>query len=230
MTISLRELYKKDQLSIVILGQNGNPERASEFIKFGANEYITKPVCEVEFISRVNSNLDLIDSFKHTESLANRDYLSGAFNRRFLFDSGTNIIKKALRRGEDLAVAMLDIDHFKNINDSFGHDIGDIAIKKTVKILNKCLRTSDLMVRYGGEEFCIVLEHISYEDTITLFERIRNTFENNIIKIDEKKVVFTVSIGICYGLEKDLETMIKKSDDSLYFAKDNGRNQVAINK
>jgi len=173
--------------------------------------------------------LDLIDSFKYTKSLANRDYLSGAFNRRFLFDSGNNIFKKAKRKKENVAVAMLDIDHFKNINDHFGHDIGDIAIKRTVKIINSCLRDSDLMVRFGGEEFCFLLENISKEDTKILFERIRDTFEKNVINIDDNALIFTVSIGICYGMENDLEAMIKKSDENLYQAKKNGRNQVIMN-
>ncbi len=230
LTLSLRQLYKRDQISIIVLGSHESSESSSEFIKFGANDFIKKPFTKIEFISRINSSLELIDSFKKSANLANRDYLSGAFNRRFLFDSGNSIFKKAVRRNKELAVAMLDIDFFKNINDHFGHDIGDIAIKKTVTMLNECLRDSDLMVRFGGEEFCILLEHISQEDTILLFERIRKKFEKNIIKIDEKPLTFTVSIGICYGLEKDLETMIKKSDESLYYAKDNGRNQIAVNK
>jgi len=230
LTLSLRQLYKRDQLSIIVLGSNESSESSSEFIKFGANDFIKKPFTEIEFTSRINSSLDLIDSFKKSKSIANRDYLSGAFNRRFLFDSGNSIFKKAKRKNEEVVVAMLDIDHFKSINDHFGHDIGDLAIKRTVKILNECLRDSDLMVRFGGEEFCILLEHISQHDTLALFERIRVAFEKNIMPIDEKSLSFSVSIGICYGMEQDLETMIKKSDDSLYYAKENGRNQVAFNK
>jgi len=229
LTLSLRQLYKRDQISIVVLGSNESSESSSEFIKFGANDFIKKPFTQTEFISRINSSLDLIDSFKYTKSLANRDYLSGAFNRRFLFDSGNNIFKKAKRKKENVAVAMLDIDHFKNINDHFGHDIGDIAIKRTVKIINSCLRDSDLMVRFGGEEFCFLLENISKEDTKILFERIRDTFEKNVINIDDNALIFTVSIGICYGMENDLEAMIKKSDENLYQAKKNGRNQVIMN-
>ena len=229
LTVAIREQYKKDRIAILIIGNNKNSEESCEFIKFGANDFIDKPFTEIEFISRINSNLDLLDSFKHVESLANRDYLTGAYNRRFLFESGGNIFKKALRKKEELAVAMLDIDYFKKINDTYGHDVGDITIKNTVLLLNNILRTSDLMVRFGGEEFCILLEYISQKDTISLFERIRKAFEDNVIKVNNKSFSFTVSIGICYGLEKDLEAMIKISDDNLYLAKENGRNKIAIN-
>jgi len=230
LTIALRQQYKKDQLAIIILGQNKNSEASCEFIKFGANDFIEKPFSEIELISRVNANLDLLDSFQQAKNLANRDYLSGAYNRRFLFDSGNSIFKKAQRKKEDIAVAMIDIDNFKNVNDTYGHDVGDLVIKNTVNLLNSILRTSDLMVRFGGEEFCILLEYISLKDTISLFQRIINKFEDNIIKVNNQSFSYTVSIGICYGMEEKLETMIKKSDDNLYVAKNNGKNQLVINK
>jgi len=230
LTIALRQQYKKDQLAIIILGQNKNSEASCEFIKFGANDFIEKPFTEIELISRINANLDLLDSFKQARNLANRDYLSGAYNRRFLFDSGTSIFKKAQRKNEDIAVAMIDIDNFKNINDTYGHDVGDLVIKNTVNLLNKILRTSDLMVRFGGEEFCILLEYISLKDTISLFQRIIEKFEHNMIKVNNQSFSYTVSIGVCYGMEENLEAMIKKSDDNLYLAKNNGKNQLVINK
>lgn len=125
---------------------------------------------------------------------------------------------------------MFDIDKFKNINDTYGHDVGDVAICEVANILNENLRDSDLMARFGGEEFCVLLENISLEEVERLFEKIRAVFENNIIKINGLEIKFTTSIGICYGMEDDLEEMIKKSDDGLYYCKNNGRNQIAINK
>ncbi|NQY93040.1 MAG: diguanylate cyclase [Campylobacteraceae bacterium] len=230
LTIALRQQYKKDQLSIIVLGENKNSEASCEFIKFGANDFIEKPFSEIEFISRVNANLDLVDSFKQAKNLANRDYLSGAYNRRFLFESGSSIFKKAKRKKENIALAMIDIDDFKHINDTYGHDVGDLVIKSTVNLLNTTLRTSDLMVRFGGEEFCILLEYISIEDTEILFEKIREKFEKHIMKVADQSFGYTVSIGICFGLGESLEDMIKKSDDDLYKAKRNGKNQVCISK
>lgn len=86
------------------------------------------------------------------------------------------------------------------------------------------------MARFGGEEFCVLLENITLEEIEALFEKIRKAFEDNIIKIGDLEIKYTTSIGVCYGIEDSLEDMIKKSDDGLYYCKNNGRNQVAINK
>ena len=123
---------------------------------------------------------------------------------------------------------MLDIDKFKNINDTYGHDVGDIAIKEIKRILDETLRESDLVARFGGEEFCIVLEEITLEDTKALFERIRKRFEDNVIEIKDTKISYTVSFGVAYGMDTSLEEMVKLSDHALYYAKENGRNQVRI--
>ena len=135
---------------------------------------------------------------------------------------------KQKEKKQFLTVAMLDIDKFKNINDTHGHDVGDIAIKEIKRILDETLRTSDLVARFGGEEFCIVLEDISVADTKALFEKVRKRFEDNIIKVNETEISYTVSFGVAYGMADSLDEMVKLSDHALYYAKENGRNQVKI--
>jgi diguanylate cyclase (GGDEF)-like protein len=228
LTLKLREEYDKDELGIIILSSNNTPEIASDFLKIGANDYINKPYNEIEVITRINANLDLIDLFSEIKNLANRDFLTGLYNRRYFFEAGNTILSKAKRNNSNLAIGILDIDNFKKINDTYGHDIGDIAICEVSKLLNKHLRDSDLISRFGGEEFCILLENISFEDTKKTFEKIRLSFEENIIEINDIKLKFTVSIGIFYGLSDSLEEMIKFSDEELYSCKDNGRNQIKI--
>lgn len=228
LTLKLREEYDKDELGIIILSSNNTPEIASDFLKIGANDYINKPYNEIEVITRINANLDLIDLFSEIKNLANRDFLTGLYNRRYFFEAGNTILSKAKRNNSNLAIGILDIDNFKKINDTYGHDVGDIAICEVSKLLNKHLRDSDLISRFGGEEFCILLENISFEDTKKTFEKIRLSFEENIIEINDVKLKFTVSIGIFYGLSDSLEEMIKFSDEELYSCKDNGRNQIKI--
>jgi diguanylate cyclase (GGDEF)-like protein len=228
LTLKLREEYDKDELGIIILSSNNTPEIASDFLKIGANDYINKPYNEIEVITRINANLDLIDLFSEIKNLANRDFLTGLYNRRYFFEAGNTILSKAKRNNSNLAIGILDIDNFKKINDTYGHDIGDIAICEVSKLLNKHLRDSDLISRFGGEEFCILLENISFEDTKKTFEKIRLSFEENIIEINDIKLKFTVSIGIFYGLSDSLEEMIKFSDEELYACKDNGRNQIKV--
>lgn len=230
LTAKIREKYQKDKLGIIVLSANDKPNISSEFIKIGANDFINKPYSQVEFRTRVNSNLEILDLFEKTRDLANKDFLTGLYNRRFFFESGNAIFLKNQRDNNDIAVAMFDIDKFKNINDTYGHDVGDVAIQEIAKILNDNLRVSDLVARFGGEEFCVLLEDISLDGAEKLFEKIRYAFETNIIKIEQLEIKYTVSIGVCYGMKSNLEEMIKKSDDGLYYCKNNGRNQVAINK
>ncbi len=230
LTLKIREKYDKDELGIIVLSGNKDIDVHAQCIKMGANDFINKPYSEIEVSTRVNSNLEILELFQKTRDMANKDFLTGAYNRRYFFETGQATFRKAKRAKKDLVVAMFDIDKFKNINDTYGHNIGDIAIKEIAKILNKNLRDSDLMARFGGEEFCVLLENISLENTKILFEKIRLAFENNILHALAHTIKYTVSIGVCYGIEDNLEMMIKKADEGLYYCKNNGRNQVAINK
>jgi diguanylate cyclase (GGDEF)-like protein len=228
LTIKVREKYKKDQLGIIVISSAEDQDVIDRFLKFGANDFINKPFSHNEIITRTNSNLELLDLFGKIKDMANKDFLTGAYNRRYFFDSGKSIYSKNKRKKSPVAVAMIDIDKFKNINDTYGHDIGDIAIQEVKKILDKNLRTSDLMARFGGEEFCILLEDITIENTKLLFEKIRKKFEENVIDADGTKISYTISTGIYFGFSDSLEDMIRLSDEALYIAKESGRNRVEI--
>jgi diguanylate cyclase (GGDEF)-like protein len=228
LTTKIREKYGKDELGIIVLSINDSPEIPTQFLKMGANDFINKPYTALEVSTRINSNLEILDLFEKTRNLANRDFLTGAFNRRYFFDSGEAIFAKAKRKNNNVTVAMFDIDKFKNINDKYGHDVGDIAIQKTTEIINSNMRSSDLMAHFGGEEFCIIVEDIALEDTKILFEKIRMCFEQNTIKVMDVEFSFTISIGVCYGMKDSLEEMIKIADKELYRCKNEGRNRVSI--
>jgi len=226
LTFKIREKYKKDQLSIIAINTTKTEDTISKFLRFGANDFVNKPFNANEIITRVNSNLEFLDMFEQIKNQANRDFLTGMFNRRYFFDSGESIFYKNKRKKNALAVAMIDIDKFKNINDTYGHDVGDDAIIEVKNILNKNLRASDLVARFGGEEFCVLLENIEEKDIQLLFEKIRLVFEKNIIVSHNIEISYTVSIGIFFGTANTFDEMIKFSDEALYDAKNNGRNQV----
>jgi diguanylate cyclase (GGDEF)-like protein len=224
----LREEYNKDQLGIIAISSSEVSEIMTEFIKLGANDYINKAYSTTEVITRVNSILDLLDLFEENRQIAFRDFLTNLYNRRYFFKNGQDIFEKAKRSNKDVVIAIVDIDKFKDINDTYGHDIGDIALQKSAEMLKNSMRKSDLIARFGGEEFCILLENISYDDSEKIFEKMVRVFEKNIIKYNEFEINFTISIGVCYGLGTNLEEMIKDADKSLYESKKNGRNQVSI--
>jgi diguanylate cyclase (GGDEF)-like protein len=224
----LREHFDKDELGLIVITQENKSEISSQFFKIGANDCISKPFTEQDIISRINLNLDLIDLFDKTKHMINRDFLTGAYNRRYFFEFVNFRAKKIKRNNQKIAIAMLDIDRFKNINDTYGHLIGDKAICHVVDNITKHIRESDLVARFGGEEFSIMIDDISYDNLEKLFEKIRISFQNEILHTKNGDIKLTVSIGIYYGEVKDLEEMIKKADDALYNCKNNGRNQIEI--
>ena len=230
LTMELRQSFSKDRLSIIALSGNEDNKIATEFLRHGANDFIKKPYTSEEFAVRINVNLELVDLFRQGKETASKDYLTGLYNRRFFFESGVPLLQKAKRKKLPVAVAMIDIDHFKLINDTHGHDVGDIAIKEIGVVLNRLLRKSDLISRFGGEEFCIFMEEISLEDISNKLQIIRAEFENNIIQTPSTPISYTVSIGLFYGHGKSLEDLVILSDAALYEAKENGRNRVVIHK
>ncbi len=226
LTKILRKKYEKDSLSIIAISGTDDETILTKFIKAGANDYLSKPYKFEELNVRIHSNLDILELFKKTKDLANKDFLTGAYNRRYFFNVSPNIIKTNLKNGTEIALITLDIDYFKKINDKYGHAIGDKALKHVIAILNQTIKVPNIVTRFGGEEFCILIEDISYEDSKSLSEEIRVNFENSEIKIDKHIVKYTVSMGIAHGKIDDIDLALKASDNALYEAKDNGRNQV----
>ncbi|WP_297442025.1 sensor domain-containing diguanylate cyclase [Sulfurimonas sp.] len=155
-----------------------------------------------------------------------RDYMTGAYNRRYFFDVAEKIFLKSKRKDASVAIVMTDIDDFKHVNDTYGHSAGDKAIIQMKEIFEKNLRESDLYARFGGEEFCIILDDISKKDVEKLMEKIRKEFEVNVIVAGYHRFSYTVSFGIAYGMLDSLENMISLADKALYKSKEKGKNIV----
>lgn len=227
LTKKIRKKYNKDELAIIVASSDSNNKIASKFLKYGANDYIYKTFTTEEFYTRLNSNLEILELFNDVKDKANKDYLTGMYNRRYLFDYGEELFKRVQHKKNDsFCIAIIDIDKFKNINDTWGHDIGDIAIKEVPKILSKYVGDNSLIARLGGEEFCILLKDRKIDDIKKLFEEVRSAFERNVIKTKKCDVSFTISIGVCTVFEDNLIKMINHADNVLYKAKETGRNKV----
>ncbi len=162
--------------------------------------------------------------------LASTDPLTGLYNRRFFMSMSKEILDLAKRNKTDTALLMLDIDKFKNVNDIYGHKVGDDVIITLALELQKISRKSDIVSRWGGEEFLMLLPDTNLDGALVISEKIRETIENLTINIEEnKELKFTVSIGVSQvNLEMDnnIEKSIHRADEALYEAKENGRNKV----
>lgn len=163
------------------------------------------------------------------EALAHTDVLTGLANRRFFFQETENFVQHHNRHTDRTALLMMDIDHFKDINDSYGHDAGDIALKRFAQMLQSQLRTQDLAARYGGEEFVVLLHDLSLEDAENFAKRVVETCRNITIKYHDVTFKLTVSIGVSELRKEDmLIDLLRRSDQALYAAKEGGRNQYRI--
>ena len=179
-----------------------------------------------------NRTKELEDSRNKLKEMTLRDPLTNLYNRRYFESIIEELMSLSIREKESLCLIMLDIDKFKNINDSYGHDIGDEVLKRLADNLLNLLRQSDVITRIGGEEFAIVFPNTSIDGAYKTSEKIRKAVENLEIKIKENILInFTVSIGITIfddNTDKDVHSILKRADIALYEAKDTGRNKVVI--
>lgn len=224
----LRNQIKMDELAVIGLSAVGNPVLSAKFLKKGANDFVTKPYHEEEFIWRINQNIEILDNILKLKEAVIKDHLTGLHNRRHFFSAGTSLFENAKRKNIHIAIAMLDIDHFKNINDTYGHDVGDQVLKHLSQTLKSSFRASDIVARYGGEEFIIMTVNMAPEKYPDHFENLRKKIEETPLTTAGEEITFTSSIGVTTQQASSLEKMIKEADTLLYQAKNSGRNRVLI--
>ncbi|WP_299234763.1 diguanylate cyclase [uncultured Halomonas sp.] len=172
-----------------------------------------------------------VDERKQVEHRVQRlvatDMLTGALNRRAFFEQGEAALARAARHGETLSLAMLDIDYFKNLNDTYGHALGDLALQAFATTCRESLRPYDLFARIGGEEFAVVLVDSQPEEAWSMLERVREAVAAITLETGNERVRFTVSLGLAvFGGDTSLETGLAQADRALYRAKRAGRNRI----
>lgn len=193
-------------------------------LQLGAVDYITKPIRPAIVTARVSTQIILKQQSDALRTMALHDQLTGLFNRHFLIESATNKISRLSRHGGKLSIMMIDIDHFKLVNDQFGHQSGDIVLQAVAHVLADCNRKEDVVARFGGEEFVILLDHCSLDDTQEKAEQLR-------LKIDQlnpEQIHVTASFGIA-ELQPDGEEfdhLLARADEAVYLAKEKGRNCI----
>ena len=230
LVLEVRKEKSKNDLCIIAISGNDDDEVNALFLKHGANDYIKKPFSKEEFSCRVNNATEALENIHIITNHANRDYLTGLYNRRFFFENMQEYVHDIKDSNEKFAVAMLDIDHFKKVNDIHGHDVGDKVIVHLSEILRTSTNYRDLVSRFGGEEFCIVLKNINRYSAVDILNRIREDVENHIfITPHGETLKFTISIGATMFNEDGLDEALNHADMMLYKAKNEGRNRVIFN-
>jgi diguanylate cyclase (GGDEF)-like protein len=189
---------------------------------------------EQRMLSIQRENLDLTVKNRLLSEVSSRDALTGLYNRWFVVEKIDSEINRALRHGSPMSLLMLDIDHFKRINDTFGHPAGDQVLQAIGKLLRESCRVYDVPGRYGGEEFCIVLPETKVGNTTVVAERIRSRLESTELQCGDTSIVVTASMGIA-GMEAgdaaDIlspAALIDRADRALYTAKNRGRNRIEM--
>jgi len=201
---------------------DNNPVKKYFRLKFRQIVWGSQPMV----IIAIDDITELEEQRKKTEELANQDFLTGLNNRRHFFELSESLFENAKRGNLSISVAMFDIDFFKKVNDAFGHAAGDFVIKSVSDILSQNLRKADIIARFGGEEFCLLLHCKGSDDAYTVIDKLRLLIEQHSFVFEGKKIIVTISAGLTSRLEESLDGMIKQADEMLYKAKKNGRNRT----
>jgi diguanylate cyclase (GGDEF)-like protein len=224
----IRKSHPINQLAIIGFSDADNPSLSARLLKSGANDFLFKSFIGEELYLRVIQNLEMVRHIEELKLLSNTDYLTRLYNRRFFFEVGGKIFENVNRKNLYMTLAMLDIDHFKNVNDRYGHDAGDLALKHVAGILTQAVRAGDIVSRYGGEEFCIIAINVNKDTAPLVFERIRSNVAASKISLGTDELSITVSIGVATVMGETLEETIIRADKLMYEAKAGGRNRVMI--
>jgi diguanylate cyclase (GGDEF)-like protein len=222
---------------ILLLTSRNEKDDVVEGMDSGADDYITKPFDKHELKVRLRAGTRIVDLQEQLvaarEALrvqATRDYLTQLWNRSSILEILQRELARSEREGSPVGVVVADLDHFKSINDTYGHFAGDIALQECARRMRESVRTYDAIGRYGGEEFLIVLPGIGEEDVRLHAERMRRSIRSTVVPTPEAKLNVTCSFGCASGIggSTTAEALIRAADDALYRAKRGGRDKVVL--
>ena len=214
---------------ILVSSEKASADEIVEGLDLGAVDYITRPVHPSEFNARIKVAVRNYKIQKALKEKAATDTLTGLYNRSVLEYRFQTELKRGQRHGIPVSAVMIDIDNFKLINDTFGHLFGDQVLKALSEILLKRARTEDMVIRYGGEEFLLLLFGADIQGSFAFAERVRMDFQSKLFHVNGQTVYFTLSAGLSQYAPNDSQyEFLDKSDKALYIAKKTGKNKVCI--
>ncbi len=225
---ALRDRKPREDLAIIGVSALGDRYLPAKYLKHGADDFLTKPFESEEFYCRVYRSVTNIEQIQRITRAAYTDQLTDLPNRLQFFTFAPPLFEKAVHDGTPFALAMLDIDYFKRINDTFGHAAGDAALQHLARLLETNLEQSDIVARFGGEEFCVLSVGPADKAVSNKFERLRRAVEHSQVVFEGETIRFTLSMGVAIQAREHLDAVINRADEFLYQAKESGRNRVLI--
>ncbi len=236
-----RSLEATRQVPILIIIDPDDTARLAKALELGVNDYLMRPIDLQEALARVNTQIrrwrytrKLRENVRNSIALSVTDPLTGLYNRRYMVTHGEALVDDAASRGNAFSLLLLDLDHFKSINDRHGHDVGDRVLQELARRLKRHVRRLDIVCRIGGEEFVVLLPGTPMDVAVKIAERIRHAVAERAFDVGTPdaplQLNVTTSIGVA-GFEREddtLDTILKRADEALYAAKDAGRNTVRL--
>jgi diguanylate cyclase (GGDEF)-like protein len=235
-----RALMKEETLKdayIIFVTARDRDQTLESCFEVGGADFITKPISLIEIRCRLQKVFALQDAERtlliQQEDLRKSsltDALTGLHNRRYLNERLEEECAKSDRYGHELCLMMVDLDHFKGVNDRFGHPVGDRALIQLAKILSSAVRSTDMVARFGGEEFCIVLTGTPEEMAFETADRIRKMVEDEVFlpEADDRDVTMSAGVTSYRKVGGGMDNLLKVADEALYEAKQSGRNKVIL--
>ncbi len=230
----LKSNDRTKDIPVIFITAITGEESIEKAYDIGGADYVTKPFKPKELLSRVKKELRIQDLVSKLKLLASIDPMTKLYNRRYFTQMAQYTFDLQKREGHTLSIIILDIDKFKQINDVYGHQIGDSVIISLADRLLQHKRSSDIACRYGGEEFVLLLPDTSLDNATKLAEKMRQCIESGCLTTEDGQTIHcTVSIGVSradFTNESDIEHSLKRADDALYEAKAQGRNRIIVKK
>ncbi len=225
-------------IPLLIIIEENDTDLMIKGLDMGINDYLITPIDSNEVVARVKIQIRrkkfqdaLQDKGRKSLDMAIRDGLTNVFNRRYFDIHAEKMLNNSFSSGKPMALMLLDIDHFKMVNDTYGHQSGDEILKQLPLKVARCIRPTDLFARYGGEEFVIIMPDTSIQNAASVAERIRKSIssEGFTIPVEPGNIHKSISIGITYSETDDtISTMLERADKALYHVKNTGRDKVAV--
>lgn len=234
---ALKEIKSQSHLTnipVIMLSASGDEQQIVSALEFGADDYVTKPYIPNVLLARMRNSLRLMEKTLQLEALARTDFLTKVNNRGSFQDLVEKSISQAKRNEQIISMAMFDLDFFKNVNDTYGHEAGDRALVDFAQILKETVRDYDVIGRVGGEEFAVCMPNTEISEAYNACERCREVLAGHLVEVEyegeSKQISLSVSIGVTAAKSHlvDFNELLRVADHGLYKAKENGRNRTVI--